>query len=120
MASVAMEGGPSAGSITAGGAGPSGISMSGPPGGAAIEGAEGGEGGIELEAGMTAVLPGLAELDEATARTAGVNADPAAGPLDRQAAAEREAQLYDAFPAEPAGHPELEAHEAELEEPEAG
>jgi hypothetical protein len=67
-----------------------------------------------------ATLPGLAELDAATARTAEVNADPGASPADRQAAAEREAQLYDAYPAEPAGHPELEAHEAELEEPEAG
>jgi hypothetical protein len=68
----------------------------------------------------TATLPDLAELDAATDRTAEANADPAASPADRLAAAEQEAALYDAFPAEPIGHPELEAHEAELEEPEAG
>jgi hypothetical protein len=69
---------------------------------------------------MTAVLPGLADLDAATARTEAVLTDPAAGLQDRMAAAEAEAQLYDAFPAEPYGHPELQAREAELEEPEAG
>jgi hypothetical protein len=71
---------------------------------------------------MTSVttLPGLAELDEATARTQATLDDPGAGPAERQAAAEQEAALYDAFPAEPAGHAGLEAHEAALEEPEAG
>ena len=67
-----------------------------------------------------ALAPPFAELDEATARTQAALDDPAASLADRQAVAEQEADLYDAFPAEPAGHPELEAHEAELEEPEAG
>ena len=65
-----------------------------------------------------ATLPDLAELDASTARTAAVNADPYASLADRQAAAEQEADLYDTYPAEPAGHAGLEAHEAELEEPE--
>jgi hypothetical protein len=69
---------------------------------------------------MTTMLPGLAELDAATAHTAEVNADPDASLYDRYWAAEQEAQLYNAYPAEPQGHPELEAHEAQLEEPEAG
>jgi hypothetical protein len=59
----------------------------------------------------------FAELDAATDRTAATLADPAASQADRQAAAEHEAQLYDAYPAEPDFGP-LEAHEAELEEPE--
>ena len=63
----------------------------------------------------------LAGLDEATARTAKVNADPDAGLYARVWAAEREAELYDAAgPAEPYHAPALEAHEAALEEPEPG
>jgi hypothetical protein len=68
----------------------------------------------------TATLPDLGELDAATENTQAVLDDPGASAADRMAAAEAEAQLYDAFPAEPAGHAELEAHEAALEEPEAG
>ena len=71
---------------------------------------------------MTTVAapPSLAELDEATARTQAVLDDPDATALDRLAAADLEAAGYDAYPAEPAGDPVLEAHEAQLEEPEAG
>jgi hypothetical protein len=68
----------------------------------------------------TVTLPSLGELDAATENTQAVLDNPAATGADRMAAAEAEAQLYDAYPAEPAGHAELEAHEAEREEPEAG
>ena len=65
-------------------------------------------------------MSGLAELDAATDHTQAVLDDPEVGAFDRLWAAEQEAELYDQFPAEPQGHAELEAHEAELEEPEAG
>jgi len=62
----------------------------------------------------TTWAPTREDLDRATARTADAIAHDAA-PADIQRAAELEAALYDTFPAEPIGHRELEAHEADRE-----
>ena len=62
---------------------------------------------------MTTVTQSV--LDAAADRTAAVNADPAASAADREAAAAAEAELYDAFPAEPVGAPGLELYQADRE-----